>query len=263
MKQSITDHTSAGFPGIDLHTHILPQMDDGSESLQESLAMLQQLQQQGVGAIALSSHYYPYKEQLTAYLERRQAAWQKLGGALYAGAPRLALSAEVFFCDTLLAQEDVSSLCTTGSDGQFYLLTELPEGRPVSDNTLHKLLHFMDEQGIIPILAHLERYPDLFHDAGKLKQLTRAGIRIQLSTTALAGSFFERRRISRYISQGLIHGLGSDAHNMGVRAPRYAEGYQQLCQLVGRTQAEALNRQAWELISGNLLQASLTDSQAK
>ncbi|MDD4367624.1 MAG: hypothetical protein PHP39_01560 [Oscillospiraceae bacterium] len=254
MKQPVMQHTPAGFPGVDLHTHILPQMDDGSASVQESLRMLQQLQQQGVGALALSSHYYPYREQLTTYIQRRQAAWQKLRTALYAGAPRLALSAEVFFCDTLLAQDDVSDICTTGADGQLYLLTELPEGRPVSDNTLHKLLQFMDEQGIIPVLAHLERYPDLFHNAGKLKQLTQAGIRVQLSTTAIPATFWESRRIKRYISQGLIHGLGSDAHNMGVRAPRYAAGYEQLCQMLGQAQAEDLNRQAWQMISGRWLQ---------
>ena len=70
---------------IELHAHILPQMDDGSESVEMSLAMLQALAEMGVGTVCATSHYYARENSITMYLARRAAALNALHSAIPAG----------------------------------------------------------------------------------------------------------------------------------------------------------------------------------
>ena len=80
----------------DLHTHILPGMDDGAQTIEEALALLQTQAQQGVDAVALTPHFYGRRESVESFLSRREAAWQQLLEAT-AGlqTPKLILGAEV------------------------------------------------------------------------------------------------------------------------------------------------------------------------
>lgn len=84
---------------IELHAHILPQMDDGSESVEMSLAMLQALAEMGVGAVCATSHYYARENSITMYLARRAAALNALHSAIPAGSslPRILPAAEAAY----------------------------------------------------------------------------------------------------------------------------------------------------------------------
>ena len=84
---------------IELHAHILPQMDDGSESVEMSLAMLQALAEMGVGTVCATSHYYARENSITMYLARRAAALNALHSAIPAGSslPHILPAAEAAY----------------------------------------------------------------------------------------------------------------------------------------------------------------------
>jgi len=87
---------------IDLHTHILPNVDDGSSSLEESLALLRMLASQGVTLTAATPHFYATSDTPEQFFRRREAAWQQLSGAMESGMPCVLLGAEVlpkYFAD--------------------------------------------------------------------------------------------------------------------------------------------------------------------
>lgn len=67
---------------VELHSHILPNIDDGSDSVEMSLAMLRRETEQGVGAVCASSHYYAHREGIEAFCARRAEALERLGSAI-------------------------------------------------------------------------------------------------------------------------------------------------------------------------------------
>lgn len=111
---------------VDFHTHILPGMDDGAKDLSVSLRMLGALRAQRVGAVALTPHFYPHRETLSAFLERRERAWQELSAAVAGGGyPALLPGAEVYLTPGL-AEMDLRAL-SMGEAG--LLLVEMPRRR--------------------------------------------------------------------------------------------------------------------------------------
>jgi len=79
---------------LDFHAHILPRVDDGSQSVDESVQMLERMQAQGIGRVVATPHFYANDESVDAFLQRRSAAWEKIEGCLQ-NSPEVLLGAEV------------------------------------------------------------------------------------------------------------------------------------------------------------------------
>lgn len=112
---------------IDFHCHILPKMDDGSDSINTSLAMLREEHTQGVNRVVLTPHFYCEEESIEAFLQRRKKAFSALQTAISDqphadDIPELCLGAEVAM-SSALAQMDLQPLCISGTN---VLLLELP-----------------------------------------------------------------------------------------------------------------------------------------
>ena len=112
----------------DLHTHILPGMDDGAPDVETGLRMLRMEREQGVDAVALTPHYYSADESIDAFLRRRRAASEKLEDAIARQPdgetlPRRILGAEVAWAPYMDRWEKLDELCYEGSE---YLLLEPP-----------------------------------------------------------------------------------------------------------------------------------------
>ena len=130
---------------IDFHCHILPKMDDGSDSINTSLAMLREEHTQGVNRVVLTPHFYCEEESIEAFLQRRKKAFSALQTAISDqphtdDIPELCLGAEVAM-SSALAQMDLQPLCISGTN---VLLLELPYYRrfrlkPSSTETIFKL----------------------------------------------------------------------------------------------------------------------------
>lgn len=108
---------------IDFHSHVLPNMDDGSDSFETSLSLLRRLTEQGISTVCATSHYYRKREPTARYLDRRAAALEALMEHWKPDLPKLLLGAEVAFFPGIGEEETLSQLCLPGTRT---LLLEMP-----------------------------------------------------------------------------------------------------------------------------------------
>ena len=203
---------------VDLHSHILPQIDDGSQSLEESLALLDALRAQGVDTVAATPHFYADSDEPQRFLRRRQQAYERLAAAL-AGrdAPRILLGAELLYFPGFGHSEALPGFCLEGTR---LLLLEMPF-QTWSRYMVAEVLDLARSGEYRIVLAHIERYYrrqsrrvwDRLLESGLLMQ-ANADFFLSLSSRALALSLLRR---------GRIHLLGSDCHDTLRRRPRLGE----------------------------------------
>lgn len=197
----------------DLHTHILPGMDDGAQSIEEALELLQIQNQQGVDTVALTPHFYGRRESVESFLARRETAWQNLLTATSETQhPRLILGAEVAWVPNMFQWPELESLCYQGTK---ILLVELPV-TPWPDSIFRELNSLESRRGVIPMIAHIDRY---FYCQKKkdLDRLLEMGYPVQVSAEALF-QFYTRKKALDFLKNydGL---LISDCHNISDRKP--------------------------------------------
>lgn len=202
---------------IDFHSHVLPEMDDGSGSVEESLAMLRASAEQGIDRVAATSHFYPMENSPKQYLQRRAAAAERLRRAWQPGLPRLLLGAEVYFFEGMSAVRELDALRLEGTE---LLLLEMPF-HPWTERMIKELLAVHGRRGMTVVLAHIERY-FRFQPKEIWDDLLREGVLMQCNAEFFL-SWKTRRRARRMLAEGRIHLLGSDCHNMTARPPRLGE----------------------------------------
>ena len=215
---------------IDWHTHILPSMDDGSKSVEESASMLQRCRNMGVTAVVLTPHFYPQKEDPEGFINRRTRSLSRLkyhmdeaerSAETLISWPALIPGAEVYFFPELAVLEEnrLRTLCIGESR---YLMVELPE-ESWNDGIYKTLEAMIYNRRIIPVLAHIDRYFHFIKDTAPLRELVSMGLLIQLNAEALDG-FFSRKKALKWIDAGMVHLLASDCHNLSKRPPNLGRG---------------------------------------
>lgn len=233
----------------DLHTHILPGMDDGARDPAQSLAMLTMEAQQGVAAVVLTPHFYHKRESVAQFLARRQAAYDRLTEAMARlpeaerqGLPRLYLGAEVAWQSDLLDCEDLTGLCLGGGK---YMLVELPFS-PWNDQLIRQLYELMTCHGITPVIAHLERY--LADQSARLvEKLLELDIPVQISC-GIFEEFWGRRPAMKLLRTGRAHVVASDCHDTDHRPPNLQKAVSFLTKKLGQEEVEVLLDQARSLV---------------
>lgn len=207
-------------PLFDFHSHVLPAMDDGSRSAEQSLAMLRTAAAQGVRYMAATPHFYPHNEAPAAFLERRARAEACLREAMAGeeGLPTVVVGAEVYAFEGMSDCEDLRKLTLAGGDA---LLVEMPM-TAWSDRLLEELAEIQRKQGLTPIVAHLDRYVNRFNARRMARRIAGLPVFVQVN-----GSFFTERSTRRValelLCESRIHLIGSDAHDLEKRPPHLAE----------------------------------------
>ncbi len=199
---------------IDFHSHILPSIDDGSKSIEESIELLKLLKLQGVNTVVATPHFYAERETVTQFLERRNKAYGELKTFLTEDMPNVLLGAEVKFYEGISHLEHLEQLYIEKSD---LLLLEMPFSK-WSEYTVKELMRFLCLGNTRVILAHIERYLPFQKDE-VLHSLIENGAIMQANA-----SFFirltTRKKAMRLLNERFIHILGSDCHNLTDRAPK-------------------------------------------
>lgn len=220
----------------DIHSHILPGIDDGSGSLQESLELLRLEAEQGIRRVAATPHFYPQRDTPEAFLKRRARAEAQLREELQKNGdlPEIVAGAEVYFFPGISQSECLEQL-TIGSGR--YLLLEMPMA-PWTDAMYREMEGICTNFGITPVIAHVDRYISPFRTHGIPERLTQLPVLVQANA-----SFFLKRSTRnmaiRMLRSGKIHVLGSDCHNLTHRRPNLAEAVQVIQNRLG---AEALDQ---------------------
>lgn len=198
---------------VDFHSHILPSVDDGSRSVQESIELLEMLSEQGVHTVVATPHFFADRESIDEFLLRRQTSYQTLCAELPDGMPKIVLGAEVKYYSGISHMEGLKKLCA--GKGNFLLL-EMPMSQ-WTEYTIKELIDLSSSRGITLVLAHIERYVS-FQNSGVIDRLLDNGILMQVNATFFT-SFRTRRRALSMLRRNEIHFLGSDCHRVLTRPP--------------------------------------------
>lgn len=202
---------------IDWHSHILPQMDDGSQSTEESLALLRMQSEQGVEVVIATPHYYAQQESLSDFLARREQSLGILQENLPSEHPKILLGAEVRYYPGISVMENIKSLCVEGTN---LLLLEMPFSE-WTEYTVREVLKLSHSCGVTVILAHIERYLS-FQNKEVWKRFRESGILMQVNASFFL-QFSTKRKALGLLKNAEVHFLGSDCHNTVSRSPRIGE----------------------------------------
>ena len=223
----------------DFHSHILPGMDDGSASVEESLQMLRMEAQQGIRHVVATPHFYPRYDSPEKFLQKRAQAVEQLCKELekHQGLPQITVGAEVYYFQGMSESEILPQL-TIGGDG--CILIEMPHGH-WSEEMYRELAAIWEKQRILPIIAHIDRYIEPFHTHGIPKKLAELPVYVQ----ANADFFLERSTAGmamRMLKADQIQLIGSDCHNMDSRKPNMGEAVARIERKFGTAALETIRR---------------------
>ena len=195
---------------LDFHAHILPGADHGSDGLQTSLRQLRLAEQAGIDTVVATPHFYPQTDRFAHFLEKRERTHAELMEN-YHGSLRILLGAEVHMCVGLDHLDGLEQLCIPGTN---VMLCELPF-RGLSAGLTDTFERMMDERGLCPVLAHVDRY-----DPDQIENLFGMGLLGQLNAEPLTHRM-RRRRYLPWIDRGCIVALGSDIHGTEIGYSQY------------------------------------------
>lgn len=214
---------------VDLHTHILPNMDDGARDVAESVRMLKTLWDEGVSLVFLTPHFYREDEDINEFLQRRSASFEDLSRNLGGEkTPKILPGAEVALYHGISDDKDIKKLCLGGTG---FLLLEMPF-TPWRDWMFNEVYLLMAKQNIVPIIAHIERYPLYLKNMNDCLKLLAMDVYAQINVSATY-SCFERRIIKKLYSQSHVDFVGSDCHDLNNRPPNFKVGLNKLEKLLG------------------------------
>jgi len=225
-------------PLTDLHTHILPGVDDGAADLGEALAMARAAVADGIRHMAATPHVFRSATVLNPTDQRARVAALQCALAEQDIPLSITAGAEMPLLVALPAQIDAGQYLTINDSR--YLLVELPYfGLP---GDLANLLWQVQARGLVPILAHPERNADLQRGLRQLSRLVERGLRLQITAASLEGLFGpEAQRTARHLLQeGLVHAIASDAHPADLRLPRLSKAATLAAEIVGAEGAQRL-----------------------
>lgn len=204
---------------IDVHCHILPGIDDGAADMETALALLRKEYEDGVRAVIATPHYRkrmfePSKKQIIAAYYALQPKAAAMGIQLYLGCE---------YHVNMEITEDIFLGKYPTMAGSRYVLSEFSSAS--TEAFIRERCCYMRSRGLIPVIAHVERYPALRDDLDFIEELLEMGCKMQIN----AGSFLREDGFKvkcfckKLLSYGMVDLIGSDCHDMKKRTPRMGE----------------------------------------
>ncbi|MDX8379272.1 MAG: CpsB/CapC family capsule biosynthesis tyrosine phosphatase [Gallionella sp.] len=226
---------------IDLHCHYLPEIDDGSQSMLESLELARASVADGITQAAMTPHVYPGR-----YLNKRstiEAATTKFRAALASSAIPL----EIFPAGEVRLTADIIDLFEQGElpfygvlDGYRILLLEFPYDQiPLGTE---KLTHWLLDHKIRPLLAHPERNKAIINNVEKIAPYVKMGCLLQITAASVLGGFGGAAQDSSLLmlDRRWVSVVATDAHNLRHRPPMMTPAAHYLAKRYGSNYADEL-----------------------
>ncbi len=203
---------------VDIHSHMLPGIDDGPDDINESVEMARMALHEGITAVVCTPHAIRDFDQLLALAEERL---QALKGELARRQVPLALyqGFEVYASESLLDYQDIKRLTLPGGKR---MLLEFDFGSMPA--CADEVLYLLRISNITPVLAHLERFDYMNRDIGRMKALKQQGAMIQVNTGSITGMHGRaaQKCAKKMIKAGLVDYIATDAHSTRRRGPYVA-----------------------------------------
>lgn len=226
---------------IDIHSHILPNVDDGVQNIDDALKMLRIAAQDGVKSQVLTPHIQIGRfDNNLAKLMKHFEILQGIA-AIEEISIKLHLAAEVHICSEIMTMVTQNTLPWLGTwNGQNCFLLELPANDiPAASN---KLIHWLRSRHIIPIIVHPERNRVFQEKPAKLQAFLDAGCPLQITSSSIIGDFGKQAKqfAIELLHAGKVELMASDCHDLKKRPPNLSIGINKAGRIIGHSQAEIL-----------------------
>ncbi len=200
---------------IDIHSHILPEIDDGAQDANEAIELLQAMKSQGITDVIATPHFIASEHNLEEYLSDVAEAKKLLEASKKdLDLPNVYLGSEVYYFAGIGKSKAISLLCLNNTK---YLLLELAT-TDINKYVLEDIANLRNNLDIIPIIAHIERYSK---EKGfrKLLKLIDSGVCLaQLNASSLFLPVFKKAAY-KLIKKGYISFIATDTHSIKYRPP--------------------------------------------
>lgn len=201
----------------DIHSHILYGVDDGAQTLEESLNMIEMAQDEGVATIILTPHYECRNENYDVELVEKN--YRKLCEASKENYPNMDIHIgnEILFSNNCIEALNNKSAMTLA--GTRYVLVEF--GIRVEYKEIYDAVRNLCNNGYIPIIAHMERYNSIFKKNDLLDELHKAGGYLQINSRSLTRGRLNSVSswVNKLVKDGAIDFISDDCHNTSFRCP--------------------------------------------
>lgn len=236
---------------IDIHSHIVFEVDDGPKTIEDSRALLEESYRQGVRTIISTSHRRKGMfETPEAKIEENFKQVQELAKEI-ADDLTVLYGAEIYYTSDILDKLEQGKIPRL-ADSQ-YALIEFSMITPYKE--IHTALSNVLRLGVTPVVAHIERYHCLENDEKKVRDLINMGCYTQINSSSvlkpkLFGDTYKfmKKRAQFFLEKDLVHFVASDMHNLNPRPPYMQEAYQIISKKYGKSHAEQLFRKNQELL---------------
>ncbi|MBR6502498.1 MAG: hypothetical protein IKT42_03570 [Clostridia bacterium] len=222
---------------LDIHSHILPQVDDGAKDIETSIKLLEMLKEQSVTDVIATPHFYPDEDNAEEFIDTVENAYNNLKKeTLGKDLPNVYLGCELRYFNGIGKSETIKQFTIAGTN---YLLLELPYDEPIKDFVLQDIIDINERLGLIPILAHIERYGKVKGYKKLLKLISNGDAVAHIN----AGGVINKettRLCEKLIKGGYVSFLASDTHSVHNRPPYIKAALDMIADRLGRSAANRL-----------------------
>ena len=234
---------------IDFHTHILPNIDDGSRSIDETFNLIKEAKNVGFEGIISTSHY------MENYYETDKPEREVWINAIYENLQaknidiRLYLGNEIYISENLIELLEKGKASTINDTS--YVLFEMPLNEEPMN--LYDIVYQMIQYKLVPILAHPERYSYIQKEPDLVYDLVQKGVLMQANYGSIIGQYGEKAQfiVKKLLENNLIHFLGSDVHRQNTIYPKIPECLSEINSIIGEEKLQELTTENPKLALGN------------
>lgn len=208
-KQPVT--TESDFISVDMHSHILPGLDDGADQLEDSLIMLKKFVDLGYKKAILTPHVMgdAYQNTPAGIREKLDYLKSNLGDLKI----DLACAAEYYIDESLYSKLEKNEEILSFGKNKYVLI----ETSYINESSLLTHVSFeLQSRGFVPVLAHPERYTYMYHDFKKYIEMFDRGLLFQINLNSLVGYYSDtsKKIVEKLIDHKMVHFVGTDCHSI-------------------------------------------------
>ena len=234
---------------IDFHTHILPNIDDGSRSVEETFNLIKEAKEAGFNGIILTSHYI--ENYYETGIDERELCIKAIEDNLESKRfdLKLYLGNEIYITDNVMPLLEEGKASTINNS--CYVLFEMPlNAEPLN---LYDFIYTLQENKLIPVLAHPERYSFIQKEPELVHELIQKGCFMQANFGSIVGQYGEKAKyiVRRFFENNMIHFLGSDVHRQNSIYPKIPFALEKIKHIIGERKLEELTTINPELALAN------------
>lgn len=203
---------------IDTHSHILPEVDDGSWSIEETRDMLQTAYDEGIRCIIATPHHHPKRGSKPPAVLKRQLKLVREEAEKISDSLRVYLGTEIYFGHEVPEKLKDKKVLTI--NGGRYVLVEFSPGDDYE--YILRSIQRIQMQGYVVVLAHIERYGCLRESMSNTRHIADMGVGIQVNADSIIGKsgWKIKHYVKQLLKEELVFCVGTDAHNAQTRPPR-------------------------------------------